>query len=94
MVQLTRWIGGTVIVLGYGSGVGFAATPAAEPPTGGPRAQAVRVEDDAIRVDGVLDEEAWQRAPVVSSFSQVQPDEGQSASEHTEVRIAFTSSTL
>jgi hypothetical protein len=94
VVQLTRWIGGTVIVLGYGSGVGFAATPVAEPPTGGPRAQAVRVEDDAIRVDGVLDEEAWQRAPVVSSFSQVQPDEGQSASEHTEVRIAFTSSTL
>jgi len=59
MVRLTRWIGGTVIVLGCGSGVGLAATRAAEPPTGGPRAQAVRVEDGAIRVDGVPNEEAW-----------------------------------
>jgi hypothetical protein len=46
-------------------------------------------------LDGeVLDDPAWHAAPVASTFWQVQPDEGQPASERTEVRLVYTSTTL
>ena len=46
-------------------------------------------------VDGnVLDDPAWKAAPVITGFRQEQPDEGQPASENTEVRIVFTRDTL
>jgi len=41
----------------------------------------------AIRVDGVLDEPAWQAATPITSFTQRMPDEGEPASEATEVRV-------
>lgn len=43
----------------------------------------------SIRVDGRLDEVAWQRARPVSGFVQAEPDEGRPATERTEVRIVF-----
>jgi hypothetical protein len=70
------------------------APQSAPSPSGVPEARAVRVEDAAIRVDGRLDEDAWRLAPVLSSFWQVQPDEGEPASQQTEVRIVFTATTL
>ena len=46
-------------------------------------------------LDGiVLDDPAWQAAPVTTSFWQVQPDEGRPASERTEVRLTYTADTL
>lgn len=42
-----------------------------------------------VRVDGVLDEEVWQRAEPVGGFVQAEPTEGQQATEQTDVRIAF-----
>jgi hypothetical protein len=46
-------------------------------------------------LDGnVLDDPAWRSAPVITGFHQEQPDEGQPASEQTEVRIVFTRDTL
>ena len=46
-------------------------------------------------LDGdVLGDPAWKNAPPITSFVQEQPDEGQPASEKTEVRVIFTADTL
>ena len=41
----------------------------------------------AVHVDGRLDEAAWQAATPVSDFRQLDPHEGQPASERTEARV-------
>jgi hypothetical protein len=53
------------------------------------RADAVRVADGAIRVDGVLDDNAWQTAPPVTEFVQKEPVEGAAPSDRMEVRFAY-----
>lgn len=58
-----------------------------------PRIEAVRV-DTAPRIDGRLDEEVWKTAKPVTGFRQHEPDEGELASQRTEVRIAFDSRRL
>ena len=46
-------------------------------------------------VDGdVLNEELWRVAPTASDFIQNAPDEGDPATERTEVRIIYTKDTL
>lgn len=46
-------------------------------------------------IDGdVLGESIWQSAPPITEFWQEQPDQGQPASERTEVRIVFDADTL
>jgi hypothetical protein len=57
-------------------------------------ATAVEVAEGPTMDGGVLDDPAWQRAPVISGFWQEQPDEGQPASETTEVRMIYTRDTL
>ncbi len=42
-----------------------------------------------IVIDGVLDEEAWRDAPRADGFIQNEPQEGEAASEPTEVRILY-----
>ena len=42
-----------------------------------------------ITLDGRLDEPAWQQAPVLSGFLQKDPDQGQPATEPTELRLLF-----
>jgi hypothetical protein len=42
-----------------------------------------------IKMDGVLDEDAWSRAPVATGFTQGTPVEGVPAEEETEVRVLF-----
>jgi hypothetical protein len=59
-----------------------------------PAAKAV-MANEAPTLDGnVLDDPAWQSAPVISGFRQEQPDEGQPMSENTEVRVVYTADTL
>src|SRR5262252_9520630 len=41
------------------------------------------------RIDGKLDDLAWQNVPVLSDFVQRIPDEGKPAGETTEVRIVY-----
>jgi hypothetical protein len=53
------------------------------------RADAVRVADGAIRVDGRLDDSAWQDAPLVTDFVQKEPVEGALPSDRLEVRFAY-----
>jgi hypothetical protein len=51
--------------------------------------------DRSPRLDGgVLDDPAWAGVTPLTGFWQTTPDEGRPATEHTEVRIIFTSDTL
>lgn len=53
----------------------------------GPRSLVATHATDRIRVDGRIDEAAWQGAPVGTDFVQRTPDVLQSASQRTEVRV-------
>ncbi|MCC7178473.1 MAG: hypothetical protein IT177_08790 [Acidobacteria bacterium] len=44
---------------------------------------------EAPRIDGVLDEAAWQAADVADTFVQQEPREGQPATDRTEVRVLY-----
>ncbi len=61
---------------------------------GPPAITASRVAQAPVLDGDVLNDPAWQTAGPVSTFWQEQPDEGQPASEITEVRIVYTESTL
>ncbi|PWT88882.1 MAG: hypothetical protein C5B54_09880 [Acidobacteria bacterium] len=45
-------------------------------------------------IDGVLNDEVWKEAPVISEFYQRLPKEGAPPTERTEVRMAYTSTSL
>src|SRR6266849_2815112 len=47
-----------------------------------------------ITLDGVLDEAAWRDAPVATGFLQSEPNEGEPASEQTEVRVLYDDANL
>ena len=47
-----------------------------------------------ITIDGKLDEAAWRAATPITEFTQIDPDEGQPASERTEVRFMFDNGAL
>jgi hypothetical protein len=51
-------------------------------------APARRVESPPL-IDGVLDDQAWQDAPLINGFVQADPFEGMPATEDTEVRIVY-----
>lgn len=48
----------------------------------------------SIRVDGVLDEPAWQDAQPITRFIQMAPDEGQPGRERTEFRLLVSNDAL
>ena len=47
-----------------------------------------------IQLDGRLTESVWATAPVTDSFTQIDPDEGQPASQRTDVRVLYDDSFL
>ncbi|MDQ8155078.1 MAG: carbohydrate binding family 9 domain-containing protein, partial [Gemmatimonadota bacterium] len=53
-----------------------------------PRARA-GLRTSSIAIDGRLDDAAWRGVEPVSNFTQTDPDEGQPASQRTEVRFLF-----
>ena len=56
---------------------------------------AVRLEPgESIDVDGRLDEPLWQRIQPATDFRQLDPDNGEPATQRTEVRIAFNDNSL
>ncbi len=68
-----------------------AAVPAAAQnvhPTAAPEVRAVALQEP-IRLDGKLDETVWHTAPPAVDFRQNQPNEGQPATQRTEVRFAY-----
>ena len=60
----------------------------------GRQAGAVRVEAPPLLDGNVLGDPAWDGAPPATGFRQTAPDEGQPASERTEVRVVFTDDTI
>jgi hypothetical protein len=69
-----------------------AATPAADERR---TVRGLRLDPgERIVVDGRLDEEVWSRAVPARDFIQQDPDNGEPATEPTEVRILFTSTAL
>ncbi len=47
-----------------------------------------------IKLDGILDEPSWEKCVPAKEFLQREPLEGQSSTEHTEVRVLYTTQTL
>jgi hypothetical protein len=58
-----------------------------------PVSQAVRATG-RVHLDGKLDERAWVEAPVTDIFTQIDPLEGQPASQKTEVRVVYDDDAL
>ncbi len=58
-----------------------------------PRTRVMRLQG-AIQLDGRLDESIWQTAPAVTSFMQREPNEGESATQGTEVRFVYDDAKL
>ena len=58
------------------------------------QAQAMRVPDSSIRLDGRLDEEVWLRVTPVTDFIQKEPTEGAPPSDTTDVRFVFDGDSL
>ena len=58
-----------------------------------PRMSAHRISEE-IRVDGVLDEPAWQNVEPIRALYQIQPDEGEPATEPSEIRIMYDDNKL
>ncbi len=56
-------------------------------------ARAIRVEESPV-LDGNLDEAIWQRVPAISEFLQRDPQEGEPATEKTEVKILYTNTAI
>ncbi|HYE57328.1 MAG TPA: DUF5916 domain-containing protein [Rhodothermales bacterium] len=86
--------------LAFLPGLLLASVPVlAQPPATGsstparPVAGAVRMTG-RVTVDGRLDEAAWAAATPVTAFTQVDPDEGQPASERTEIRVLYDDEAL
>jgi hypothetical protein len=80
------WCGGLALVAALGLSMGAEASDE-------PRARAVLV-DEAPILDGVLDDPIWQKAEVVSDFTQVVPIEGAPPSFRTEVRFLTNNESL
>ncbi|MEZ4417475.1 MAG: DUF5916 domain-containing protein [Gemmatimonadota bacterium] len=54
-----------------------------------PIMEAVAITTEEPRIDGDLADPVWQTAPVASDFIQYQPNEGQPATERSEVRVLY-----
>ncbi len=71
----------------------IAAAQSPTPPRALPTSVAQRTTSP-IRIDGRLDDAAWAAAPVTSSFTQIDPTEGQPASQRTDVRVLYDDEAL
>ncbi|HXV62312.1 MAG TPA: DUF5916 domain-containing protein [Vicinamibacteria bacterium] len=50
--------------------------------------------EEAPVIDGLVDDQVWQKGKLITDFVQAEPYEGQPATERTEVRIVYDSRTL
>ena len=67
---------------------------AADRPTPAARSASAVRSRGAITIDGRLTEETWALAPAIADLVQRNPDEGQPATERTEVRLAYDDDAL
>ena len=80
-----------VLLIGAAFGLLLPSSSAAQAQqtAGRKRADAVRVADGSIRVDGRLDEDVWRDVPPATDFVQKEPIEGAPPTDRMEVRIAY-----
>ncbi len=71
----------------------FAANAASEGTTGG-KVVDLHKETSEPTIDGLLDEEVWQHAALVTDFHQMSPVEYGTPSQRTEVRVFYTDEAL
>jgi hypothetical protein len=62
--------------------------------TARPAIRAVRVPDGAVTLDGLLTEEAWRGAMPATGFRQREPNQGEPATDGTEVRVLYDGAAL
>ena len=86
MGLMLTWMAGPVLAQ-TPAGSALAQTPAA--PAVRRQLQAVRLSGEAPKLDGVLDEAAWQRAPVTEPFIELEPRPGPVEKHRTEVRVLY-----
>src|SRR5438093_2289427 len=90
--SLACWLLSLCLLLFRLSGSNAQAPPAGRPAkdeSARTTAQATHI-DHAPRLDGTLGEQLWQSAKVITDFRQREPNEGEPATEKTEVRILYT----
>ena len=81
--------------LAFGQGVPAAEILAETAATASPSALASAAIEARPVIDGdVLGDPAWADVPAATGFTQTQPDEGQPATERTEVRVLFDDDTI
>jgi hypothetical protein len=79
---------GVALLLGLLPRTAVSQASPSEVDPGRPVVTAVRATGP-IHIDGRLDEPSWAAAPPVTTFTQVDPDEGRPVSERTEARVLF-----
>ena len=77
-----------ILLLALGLCPLFVSFSAAETERELPRMSAHRTSE-AIKIDGVLDEPVWQSVAPIRQLYQIQPDQGEPATEQSEVRIMY-----
>jgi hypothetical protein len=89
------WLALSLLVSALAIGADPAAAQQGEhtPHQSAPVARAVALQG-SVTLDGRLDEAVWQTASPITSFTQLDPSEGQPASERTEVYIAYDADAL
>ena len=82
-------------VAGFLLALGLLHSPAAAQTSTSPRPtiEALRI-DTPIRVDGVLDEAAWDQAEVASGFTAREPEDDRPAAQQTEFSVVYTEDVL
>src|SRR5882724_10843839 len=90
--SLACWLLSLCLLLFRPSGSNAEAPPAGR----AAKDESVRITAEATyidhvpRLDGTLDDPLWQSAKVITDFRQREPNEGEPATEKTEVRILYT----
>ena len=85
-----------LVVLGIVGAPDLAASQprAGDEPAAPPLLVSIGAEQAPVMDGAVLGDPAWSGAEPTGTFWQTRPDEGQPASERTEVRVIFTDTTL
>lgn len=92
-LRVRLWLAAALILFCLPAGAQPRGAGQAPAPVNAYRAVIVKVTEAPV-VDGLLDEAVWSQATPLDSFTQIEPTEGQPATEKTEVRMIYTSSTL
>ncbi|TGE17355.1 DUF5916 domain-containing protein [Hymenobacter elongatus] len=83
------------LVLSWHSRWAVAQLPTAAPAQASPKRQLQALRTTAaLKLDGVLDEEAWQQAAVATDFVQQRPNPGVPERHKTEVRVLYDDANL